>query len=377
MSNTIKIIIVVIILIIVIGGIWYGLSREKTPAEEESIKIGAILPLTGEIATLGQSAKTGLELAVEQINKEGGINGRNLEVIFEDGRCDAKEATSAANKLVNVDKVPVIFGAVCSSGTLAAAPIVESGKTILFSPCSSSPDITNAGDYIFRNYPSDNFQGKESAKFIYNNLELKNVALLYCLSDWCMGIAEVFKPAFSELGGTVVVEESYEQTDRDLKTQLTKIKQSNPDIIYFLGYTEAAIIGLKQIKELGINAKILGADAWDDPKIAEEAKDAAEGILFTVPSTPLSEEFKTAMEVKTGTKTITACTPQIYDGVNIIAELMRKVGTDSTKIKDELYKVTNYEGVSGIITLDKNGDLVDANYEIKTVTNGQVVPYEE
>ena len=367
--------IVGIIIILIIGGVWYGVGRK--PKEEGVIKIGFIGPLVGDVATVGQNTREAVELAVEQINEKGGINGKKLEVIFEDGRCNAKEATNAANKLVNIDKVPVIIGGLCSSETIAAAPITENGKTVLFSYCSSNPDITNIGDYVFRDYPSDSFQGIKAAEFIYNDLGIKNVAVLYCLSDWCVGVAEVFKKTFPELGGAVLIEESYEQTNRDLRTQLTKIKQTSPELIYFVGYTEASIVGLKQIKELGIEAKILGADAWDDPKISEQAGEAAEGLMYTMPFSPLTKEFKTAMEAKTGGKELTVCTPQAYDAVNIIAEIMKKVGTDSEKIKDELYKVEEYEGVSGIITLDENGDLAAASYIIKTVKDGKQVLYEK
>ena len=377
MKNMTKTILWLIIAIIIIGGIWYGVSREPAEVGERPIKIGFIAPLTGDVATIGQNTRAGVELAVEQINEKGGINGRKLEVIFEDGRCNAKEATSAANKLVNIDRVPVIIGGLCSSETLAAAPIAENGKTVLFSNCSSNPDITNAGDYIFRDYPSDSFQGVEAANFVYNDLGIKNVAVIYCLSDWCVGVVQVFKEKFPELGGVVLIEESYEQTARDLRSQLTKIKQSNPELIYFVGYTEASIVGLKQIKELGIEAKILGADAWDDPKIPEQAAEAAEGLMYTMPFSPMTDEFKAAMEAKTGGKDLTICTPQAYDSVNIIAEIMKRVGTDSTKIKDELYKVKGYEGVSGIITLDKNGDLATASYIIKTIKDGKQVPYEK
>ncbi len=373
MTKIAKTILWVVIIVIVIGAIWYGLTRK--PAEEGVIKIGFIGPLTGDAAGLGQNTRAGVELAVEQINEAGGINGRNLEVIFEDGMCNPKESTNAANKLVNVDKVPVIIGGLCSSETLAAAPIAESGKTVLFSSCSSNPDVTNAGDYVFRDYPCDSFQGKKAAEIAYADFETRNAAILYCLSDWCVGLDQIFKETFEGLGGTIVAEESYEQTSRDLRTQLTKIKATNPELIYFVGYTEATIVGLKQIKELGIEATLLGGDAWDDPKIPEEAGDSAEGILYIKPFAPLTEEFKAAMEVKTGTKDVTICTPQAYDAVYIVAEIMKKVGTDSEKIKDELYKVEGYEGVSGTITLDENGDLATASYILKVVTDGVAVDY--
>jgi len=377
MTKTIKIIVGIIIAIVVIGGIWWAVSKTSGPTETGPIKIGFIGPLTSDVAAIGQNVRASVELAVEQINEKGGINGRNLEVIYEDGVCNAKDTTNAANKLINVDRVPVIIGGLCSSETLAAAPMAERGKTVLFSPGSSNPDITNAGDYIFRDYPSDTFQGKKGAEIAYNNLGARNVAILYCLSDWCVGLDRVFEETFTKLGGTIVAEGSFEQKSRDLRTQLTKIKNADPDLVYFVAYTESTVNGLRQIKELGIETKILGADSWDDSTILEKAGDSAEGIMYTMPFSPLTDEFKTAMEAKTGSTEVTIGAPQAYDAVNIIADIMRKVGTDSTKIKDELYKVEGYEGVSGIITLDENGDLATGNYIIKTVKDGKQVPYEK
>src|SRR3989344_5758192 len=134
---------------------------------KENIRIGFIGPLSGDVASIGQSVKAAIELGVEEVNQAGGINGQPLEVIYEDGKCGPKDSTDAANKLINIDKVPVIIGGGCSSETLAAAPIAETSKVTLLSYCSSNPKITESGDYIFRTYPSDAFQGKVAAEKIY------------------------------------------------------------------------------------------------------------------------------------------------------------------------------------------------------------------
>ncbi len=362
MKNKLILILAVLSLIVIIGC-----------GNKDNIKIGFIGPLSGDAASIGQSAKAAVEMAVEEINNAGGINSRTLDVIYEDGKCGPKDSTNAANKLVNLDKVPVIIGGLCSSETLAAAPIAESGKTVLISYCSSNPKITESGDYIFRTYPSDAFQGKVAAEKIYNDLNAKTVGVLYCLGDWCVGIKDVFKKRFSELGGTIVAEEGYEQTTRDLRTQIAKIKDSKPDLIYFLGYTEASIVGLKQLKEIGIESPIFGGDAWDDPKLWDEAKESGEGAMYLVPNSPGTDEFKAKMEAKTGSKEILVCTPQGYDNVHIIADIIRRVGTDSEKIKNELYNVKGYKGISGEISLDSNGDLMAADYVTKVVKNGKAI----
>jgi branched-chain amino acid transport system substrate-binding protein len=373
MNKTAKIILGVVVLVIIIVLV---IAFYK-PAPKEAIKIGFIGPLTGDVANFGQNAKAAVELAVDRINSERGINGKKLEVIYEDGKCDPKEATNVVNKLVNIDKVSIIVGGLCSGETLAAAPIVEQSKVVLLSYCSSNPNITNAGDYVFRDFPSDNFQGKYGAEFVFKKIGAKKTALLYCLNDWCTGLKDVFKGEYKKLGGEIVLEEGFEVSNRDFRTIFAKVKKANPDLVYLPSMTEAAITALKQAKELGLNVKFLGGDAWDDPKIVKEAGEAAENIMYSVYSPALPEDFKALMEKKTGSNVIIQCSPPAYDATMIIANTMKKVGTDSTKIKDELYKVKNYKGVSGMIGFDKNGDLTTASYTIKIIKDGKAIPYEE
>ena len=271
-----------------------------------------------------------------------------------------------------MDHVPVVIGGLCSSETLSAAPIAERGKTVLFSPCSSAPAVTNAGDFVFRNYPSDAFQGKVAAEYAFNKLGKRKVAVLYCLSDWCTGLRDVFSKRFTELGGQIIASEGYEQSTKDLRAQLTKIKDAAPDLLYFVAYTEASIVGLKQAKELGLNTQIMGGDAWEDPKIWSEVGEAGENALYFAPSSPANEEFKNKMLAKDANE-ITVCTPNAYDAVKIVAQVMRQVGTDPEKIKEALYKVQGYNGVSGEISFDENGDLKAAAYNVKQITNGTPV----
>ncbi|MBW3017683.1 ABC transporter substrate-binding protein, partial [Candidatus Woesearchaeota archaeon] len=153
-------------------------------------------------------------------------------------------------------------------------------------------------------------------------------------------------------------------------------KAAEPDLIFFPAYTDDIITGLKQMKELGVEAQILGADAWDDPKIFTDAGDAAEGIIYLVPFTPFPEEFKQKVLAITGGDSVVVGTPQAYDAVYIFADAMKKVGTDPEAIKNALYEMPEYQGVSGSIEFDENGDLVYAEYAKKTFKNGELVDYE-
>ena len=371
MNQTTKIIIGAIVVILVTWGI-YSLVAEPgagigTPSGQPvattgPIKIGVISPVTGEIAGPGENVVAAIELARDEINQAGGINGRQIETIVEDGKCDPKAGASAASKLTSVDKVAVIVGGGCSSETLAAAPIVEQAHVPTISSISTNAKISKAGDYIFRFIPSDSFQAKFAAEYVYNTLGDKKVALLTCLSDWCVGIHDTFRDRFTELGGTLVADEQFNQDDKDLRTPLTKIKSANPELIYFVSYPDASIAGIKQARELGLKTQMLGADAWSDPKVAAETGAAGEGTLYTVPATKnYPESFVKAMADRTGGKELHSYAARAYDIMMALAGIMKRVGSDSEKIKNAPYQIKDYQGIADTYTMDQNGDMSSAN----------------
>jgi len=375
LDNLSKALIGIIILIILANVLLFtSVFTGNTVKDDETIKIGFIAPLSGDLAFIGDQMQKVVAIAKDKVNEDGGINGRKVEVIYEDGRCDGKEAVSAAQKLINIDKVNAIIGGICSAETLAAAPLAESSKTVLMSPCSSAPGVSQAGDYIFRDYISDAFQGEYGADFVYNELGMRKAALFYIQVDYGIGVKDAFKDRFKELGGKIVAEESFDQSSRDFQTQLTKIKQKNPDVILFVGYTEEVIPGLKQIKELGINAQIIGTETFEDTTILERAGEYSEGVIYYVVDSPLSDDFKEEMKKRIDGE-VTICAPQAYDAFNIITDAMKKVGTDREKVKDELYNVKNYRGVSGDISFDENGDLVSVDMIVKIIRDKEAVSY--
>ncbi len=373
MSKTVKIVIwlIVIVIVIVVGA---SLSKKGGDTGTGPIKIGFIGPLTGDTAGIGENVRAAVEVARDEINAAGGVKGRQIEVVFEDGQCDPKAAVNAGNKLISVDKVVAIVGGLCSSETLAVAPIAEQAKVPLVSYASTNPKITDAGDYIFRFTPSDLFQGKFAAEYLLKTMKKEKVGILYCLSDWCTGIKDVFKQSFVDAGGKVVAEEGYQQEAKDLRSQITKIKAAKPDVIYFLGYSEASIVGLKQLQELGVKVPIFGGDAWDDAKIAEGAGKAANGAMFSVTAAKeYAKSFVDAMKAKNADKELNNYSGRGYDILKVFADIMGRVGVDSIKIKDELYKVKDYQGIADTYTLDAKGDLATANFSVKKFQDGKVL----
>jgi branched-chain amino acid transport system substrate-binding protein len=284
MSKYTKILIGVVIVIVLV----LLLSGKKN--DNGPIKIGFIGPLTGDVSNLGTLSRSAVELATEELIKSGGINGRNVEVIYEDGKCTPVAALNSANKLLNVDRVTAIIGGMCSGETSSFIKNATALNIPVISYCSSAPSLSNYGPMFFRTYPSDSYQGKYAAEYAYNVLKAKKVAVLYHISDWGTGIKDVFVKTFTDLGGVITDIEGSNAEVRDYRSQLTKIKSKNPDYIYMPVYTDGGLIAVQQIQDLGIKAKLLGTDTWSDPKFISSANSSAD--LTYIGSTNLpSVEF--------------------------------------------------------------------------------------
>lgn len=344
--------------------------------DKDAIKIGAVLPLTGDAAFYGVSIKQAIELATEELNVLGGINNRKIKVIFEDSKGLPKDGVAAFTKLVNFDNVIAVIGDAVSSVTLAIAPIANNNKIVVLSPLSSSPEITDAGEFIFRNVPSDYLGGRIAARFAFKNQGWKSLAILYVNNDFGAGLARVFSEEVSTLGGEVIAKEAYAIDSTNFRTQLTKIRNINPDAVFLVSYREASSI-LIQAKELGITSKFLGTGLLEDPKIVEIAGESADGVYLTQLQyspdslSPATKKFVVAFQKKYESE------PSIlsaygYDSMKVLAFAMDNSDLTPESIKNELYKIQDYEGVSGTISFDKNGDVIQP-MGIKVIQNGKFV----
>jgi branched-chain amino acid transport system substrate-binding protein len=348
--------------------------------QSETINIGAVLPLTGDGALYGQMAHKAIELGVEKINSEGGIMSRKISVIYEDDQLNPQVATQAVQKLITVDKVPVIIGPMTSNALLAVAPIAEKNKVVLISPAATSHEITNAGDYIFRTIVSDIYDGTAMAQFAYNKLGFKNVGVFYVDEAGPKGVTQAFMEEFKRLGGTISAEEKGVRDGTDFRTQITKLKNVDPNAVYFAGYAKETVIFLQQAKELGLNKQLMTHQLIDDPDVIKRAGDTADGVIFTTPKlTPeiggdTVKQFFEKFRKKYGEDPQNFA-PNAYDAVMLVAKSMEKYGTNSEGIKKGLYEVKGYQGASGEITVDENGDVVQPML-IMTIQNGKVVLYQ-
>lgn len=351
---TIGILIVIVLVVILI--------IVQTKKEPEEIKIGAILPLTGDAAPYGESMKRGIELAIDELNKSGGIKGKKIILVYEDDQANPALAVSGFRKLVTINKVPVVIGGATSSVTLAVAPIAEKDRTVFLSPGSSAPAVTNAGDYIFRNCTSDVFDGMIIAKYAVQELRLKKFGILYINNDFGVGLRDTFRAEVDKLGGKVVSEEAFEQGATDFRTQISKFMKSGQDAVFFVAYKEAGRI-LRQAKELHLRTKFLSVGIFEDPKVFELAGDAANGVYYTYRSyDPRSEDIRIKTFVN-NFRSKFATDPDLYavysyDAAKILAFAMGKSDLSGPSIKDALYAVKQFPGVTGNITFDSNGDVL-------------------
>lgn len=356
-----KTIIWVVVLILVVIGI-VTLSGNKAPTPNGPIKVGVIVPLTGDAASYGEAVRNIYQLGVKEINNTGGIDGNNIELIIEDGKCDGSGGASAAQKLVNIDKVKIILGGFCSSESLAAIPIIEPAKVALFSSGSSNPGLTNKSKFFARNYPGDSAQGKVLAN-IANNQGAKNIYILVEQTDYAKGIADALKSSFSAFGGTVTTEE-FASDVTDLRQLVTKAKGANPDI--FMMSVQTPATGqkiLKAMRDYSWKPKFFVNDVIPgDPATMSTYKDVLNGAYTAeVGSDPNNPIFKQALD---GYKTIYGVEmpfqsygQTVYDAPFIIRDAIKDVGYDGEKVANWLHNnVKNWQGAAGSLTIGVDGD---------------------
>ena len=373
MDNKIKILWVIPVLFLFVVA---GCSTHRYQKVNENIKIGVAMPLTGNAAVYGIESQEALELAKDEINSNGGINGRNITLIYEDTKCDSKEATLVAHRLIDIDKTKIIIGAACSGATLAMAPITEENKVILFSPISTSPDITNAGEYVFRNSPSDDLGAKKIADYLYKHKYYK-VAIINEQTDFSEAMAKAFKNEFTKLGGKIVAEEKFAKDSTDMRAQLLKIKESDAEVVFFIPQTPSTgAILLKQAREIGLNKTIVGNEFYHTKELLDSVGNAANGVLLFVAASPNGEkttEFYNKFKKRYGKEVdIKEYTPNSYDALYIISDAIKRNGLDTGKIRDYILSIKDYNGAGGVYSFDKNGD-VDKDYLLMKVINNTAI----
>lgn len=379
-------IVIVIVILVIVG---YFASRPTTPTEKgaeavmptEPVKIGGILPLTGEGAAYGLPLQKAAQIAIDEINAAGGIAGQPLEVIWEDGKCEPEAANSAANKLINVNGVKFILSGACSSEALSIAPLAEEKQVVCIGPSVTSPDLTEAGDYFFRNAPSDALAGQIAAEYAYKTLGFAKAAIISENKDYTQGLRKIFREKFLSLGGEVAVDEVYNPGDTDFRTQILKVKDADVKVIYVLPQAPASgILLAKQLKENGVEAQLLHAEVLIGREVAKENAELLEGLIgvegyfdpTNSPTVALAEKYKAETDEE---MPFPFYMGNAYDIFYIFKEAIEKVGLDSTAVKDYLYTIKDRNGAGGSLTFDTNGDPL-TDYNVMQIQDGEVVSLE-
>jgi branched-chain amino acid transport system substrate-binding protein len=384
MKRTLSISIIVLSVLLIFVGCGSG--------EAGVVKIGFVGPMTGDYANYGQSMSTAVQIAVDEINAAGGIDGVMVELIVEDSEGDTAKANAAFEKLANVDGIYGLVGAVFSSNSLAIAPKAQAQKVVMISPSSTVPEIVEAGNYIFRTVGSDALQAQVLSRYVLEELDIDKIAILYTKNDYSQGLTDGFTQFYEAAGGEVVAVESGLQGDKDFRTQLTNIKGVDAEGLLLPNYVAEIAQMIEQASQLGIDAQIISADGFSNPEILTLAPDFVDGIVFSGPAQEDAESTITAdfQEVYTAAygQAADSFSLNAYDGAKIILAGIESAYNQASSddkaalnlnrdlIQSYVAGVRNYQGVSGEITFAANGDVIK-NQGILEVVNGEYSPIGE
>ena len=349
-------------------------------AEAENIKVAILAPLSGDVATFGESTRDGILLAVKEWNAEGGVLDRQIETIIEDSQCSAEAAVSAANKVIDQDGVEFILGEVCSSASIPISEVAMAKGVLQLSPTSTNPSVTvgedgETKDLIFRACFIDPFQGKVAAKFALDNLGAQTAAVFLDQgNDYVRGLAEFFRESFEAGGGEVVVWETYTSEDTDFSAILTKVKDASPDVLYLPDYYSTVNLIAAQAREKGIEAAMMGGDGWDSSDLDREV---VEGGYFTnhyssQDSRDVVQDFVSKYVEEYGGGEPDALAALAYDAANILFKAMEQAGeADPAAVADAL-ETGEFDVVSGNISYDEKHNPVKAAV-ILQVKDGEII----
>jgi len=338
--------------------------------EDNVIKIGANLPLTGEAGVYGQNVQKGMKLALDESEIK-----HKIKILFEDNKGNSKDAVIVANKIVNEGVIAVIDDAI-SGISLATISIYTKSKVPLISTGSTSPALSGISPFFFRIWNSDEEEGKFAAESALNKLQRYSVVILYLNSDYGLGLKNVFEETFVSLGGKIVKTVAFDEGTRDYRATINKFKNESYDLIYIIGYAHQTGLLVKSIREQKINKPILSTVATEDQKFIELAGDAAEGVIYVFNKMPTGKSYNhfiSAYKNKYNEK------PQIltdvgYDAMKLILMAVKSGARTGIEVKEYLAKMDVYEGASGLIKFDEKGN-VHKPMILKTIKDKSFIKY--
>jgi branched-chain amino acid transport system substrate-binding protein len=355
-------------IVILVTALAFSCSRpgdDSSAPNRTTIKIGYFGDLTGPTFNFGQSAINGVLMAASEVNQAGGINGRQIDVVIEDDKGSPEEAARLTTKLIDQDKVVAIIAGGTSGNSRAAAPKAQASHIPLISPSSTDPAVTQTGNYIFRACFVDTFQGEVMADFAVKTLKAQKAAILFDFnSPYSKGLTDYFKLSFARLGGSIVNEQTYTQGDADFKGQLSTIRSAEPDVIYIPGYYGDVALIAKQARMIGMTQPLLGGDGWDAPELWQLGGDALNGAYISThysvddPS-PAIQTFVDLYKQRYGNLLPDAHAALAYDAARLLFDaIARTESTAGDKLREALAQTKNFNGVTGVISMDADRNAV-------------------
>jgi branched-chain amino acid transport system substrate-binding protein len=344
----------------------------------EPIKVGFIFSQTGIAINENIPAIEGSRLAVDEINSNGGVLGRPIEMILIDNHSSPLRSKIAAQEAISRN-VTAVIGAMWSSHSIAVASILQKARIPMITPASTKPDVTRIGDYIFRACFIDSFQGEVMAKFAYSNLGGRTCVIMGNLNEeYSLALADYFEKSFKQMGGKVLYRDNYKGIAVDFKNILMEAKRFTPDVFFIPGYSRDSGLLVKQAVKMGITTTFLGGDGWDGP-IYKYAGSSLNGSYFSNhwhPNVAIvkSQHLQKLYRKKYGKKNISVFTPLAYDAVILLADAIGRAGSlKRDKIRNAIAQTKNFQGSTGTITFDENGDPQNKEASIIKCEKGKFV----
>ena len=355
----------------------------QTPPSRNTIKIGAFLSLTGATAEYGISASNAIKLATDEVNRNGGIDGKMIELFIEDDHSKTEEVAGIVNKLIGEVKVAALIAEPVSTRAMVAAPIAQQHQVPMISSASVKPELTRHGDYIFRACFISSTEGEAIAKFAVNKLKAKTAAVfLDERNDYAVVLAGFFKESFTKLGGKIVIQQIYDAVDNDMSAQMVAIRYEAPDVLFAPGFYTTAPKVAQHVKRLGVKAKLIGSDGWDSPKLMEGGSEPFEGVYFANhfwigSEDPLVRKFVADYRAKFGGDP-DAGAATAYDAARMLFDAFKRAKTiDRAPVRDALAQTKDFPGVTGKITLDANRNAQVPVYMLRIEKGGKFTLQEQ
>ena len=365
----------VLVALVAMCSVFAAGGSESTSASSDTYTIGFIGPLTGDNANYGIRCSNAARLAIDEINAAGGIDGKQLALIAENSLGTVDGAIAAYEKLVYSDNVCAIIGPVFTSPALAVAQRCYEDGIVMVSPSATHKDVTAVGDYVYRTVPSDSLQSEVAAHYFYEVLGYRNIACLYAMNDYSQGLATGVEEIFTELGGTVSAMETCMVGDKDFRTQLGVIANTDAEAIYIPNYTVEDAQILEQAYQLGMNLPFLSSDGFSDPEIYNLAGDFTDGVIYVGPAqaeaSTLLADFQEAYSAAYNGDMPDSFATNAYDATYILAQAIDRAGSaDRELINQEVKATDDFSGANGIINFAANGDMVASQgvYEVDGTT---------